>query len=727
MNWRIIYPCYLIAILIASFSYGASESKDDPLAAPTPIGASNMFSKLRFELGDGSNVEFHSHELVRAAHALLQETASVSLRVCPAYASYNQQVEEAFGIFTSDLVSQAARAYQVDEKTLNLLIGIFYTRGAGAVVGNPQIHGIYQKIMATIRVKKGEASSDEEDYKDSDSSAEAEGLPKPKFGPFIEETYDDRILPIQVMPEYSALGYLGLARHIRTAKEPISGWWVNIGDRIILLRNLPGARQHFYVSDHGLQADVVTSTKSDLLSFTDKGRSQLLYPFKFWRFYNSLDETNKLLIKQRFKLMLNRGLGGGHCRNEFLLYTLSLPKSLFEGALAKGTLDAPYNVGTCLGTKDKSTDPMVIPLSEEEEAVLLSLQEDTNKEYGDIFDITLERIRYRGDIQTPTFVDSLFAGPGGGLSPFFTQIDNIFPPDDGERYRVFFILKELSKKLGEGLQEFLFRPLYCFGSREEGESYRGFADAFDRYYKNAAPRPAHELAREARALLQGKPLTDDSLYFLPNLLAAWILSEGARNETSVLSTLMLLDLIESRVSLVDEDGFNRYDWKYTVVHPRKPSDSRTAVRIKDLYGNNIDLANFDGTHPMAHGESKAHGKKPLGKGEELSAVKQKEGHLIIHWLSQRMRGMEGITCTPVEAKGSNFLQGKPAYQEIDKLLDAKEKPSKSIKRDGLENKWNILKNIKELLMKRLSSLENLLPLNAEASSSAGASTKGGTG
>jgi hypothetical protein len=33
-----------------------------------------------------------------------------------------------------------------------------------------------------------------------------------------------------------------------------------------------------------------------------------------------------------------------------------------------------------------------------------------------------------------------------GLDPFFTQIDNIFHPEEAKLYRVFFTLKEVAKK-----------------------------------------------------------------------------------------------------------------------------------------------------------------------------------------------------------------------------------------------------------------------------------------
>lgn len=665
----------------------AGASANDALAAidsgsqadvRTELGviprASNMFSKLVFTMEDGSVVEFHSHELVRISKKLLLDRRAEFVRpnMIPTYQSYQEQAEAEFRHFTRELLSKAAREYGVGESDLSTLIETFYTQGAAAVVGGPLLPEL-TRIMEVIRERKGVVDH------------------------ILEETYDDHILPVQVVPSYSTLGWLGLASYIRDTLEPITGWWVNIGGRLILLRNLPHERrQHLYVSDHGSQRDVVQSTKDDLLTFTDKGRAEAMSSFMFDKFYSSLSKENKDLLKHRYLLLLTAHPSGTSARrDEFLLYTLSLPADYYQECLLRGRLDSPeFNMTTAVGGGSLQL------LSVTDQAILASLSEETIVAYGKLFELALERIRYRAE-QARTYVSGLYAGSNGGLSAFFTQIENTFPAADADRYRIFFILKEFAKKLGLGLQEFLFRPLHSFGSREKGESYRGFADAFTKYYGSTLARPAHELARETRELLKGRPLVDESVYFLPNLVAAWFVSESARNESSVLSTLMLLDLIESQTTLMDEEGNNRYQWRHTLVHPRKPADSHAVLLIKDLYGNDVDLANFDGMHPMAHAKSNPHSKQDLNNGQRLSPVRQKEGHLIIHWLSQRIKLMAEAECTPVEAKGDNLLTD-PSYEEIDKLL--KEKPSKPL----LNKKWEVLQVIKRLLGQRFDTLDNLL-------------------
>lgn len=529
---------------------------------------------------------------------------------------------------------------------------------------------------------------------------------------FVEEDYDRHILPAQVNPNrYSVSGWLGLTRYIKKTKEPISGWWISIGNRLILLRNLPDQRQHFYVSDHGTQEEILRSTKEKFLTFSDEGRKELFHALSFWMlFYQKLPKEKEELLMKRFLLLLHQGYGGNEQKEEFLLYVLSLPINLCSRALSDGRLDYPCsNVGHYIGTRDEGDLWGEIPLSEEEVKILENIPINKQEDYTHVYKKTLEHISYKGK-QSQIYLVNLYTRnqPGGGLNPFFTQIKNIFSPADTERYQMFFILKEMSKGLTSGLQEFLFRPLCCFGSREEGESYRGFANAFDQYAKSQTARPPHELAQEMRALLKGGVLKDESLYFLPNLIAAWFISETARNEGSILSSLMLLDLIESGIPLIDAEGCNRYDWKFACIHPKKPKYSSMKVNIKDLYGDDIDLADFDGIHPMAHHGSINGGKTLLTNKTNLSAVQQKEGHLIIHWLSKKLK-KEGspLNAQPQPISVTGTLPKNPDYTEIDRLLQAIDKPSSRMS-PQLKRKWQYLQIIKGSLMERLSTLDNLL-------------------
>lgn len=661
-------------------------------------GIEHMFSKIVFYPDGEEPIEFQSHECVRIAHCLIEGTRAQKKELIkpleehypkiPCYSSYNDQIENEFQKFTNHLLSQAAKFYEVDAEGLRFIIELFYKFGPHFLLYNPNVTELWSNIMTSISKKKDDASC------------------------FVEEDYDKHILPAQVNPsQYSVSGWLGLTRYIRKTNEPISGWWVSIGNRLILLRNLPDQRQHFYVSDHGSQEEILRFTKEKFLTFSDEGRKELFHALSFWMlFYQKLPKEKEELLMKRFLLLLHQGHGGNEQKDEFLLYVLSLPINLCSRAISDGRLDYPCsNVGHYIGIRSEGDLWAEIPLSEEEVENLENIPINKQEDYIHVYKKTLEHISYKGK-QSQIYFDNLFTRnqPGGGLSPFFTQIKNIFSPADTERYQMFFILKEMSKGLASGLQEFLYRPLCCFGSREEGESYRGFANAFDQYAKSQTARPSHELAQEMRALLKGGVLKDESLYFLPNLIAAWFVSETARNEGSILSSLMLLDLIESGISLIDAEGCNRYDWKFTLIHPKKPKYNSMKVIIKDLYGDDIELADFDGIHPMAHHGSISGGKTLLTNKTNLSAVQQKEGHLIIHWLSQKLKKKDPtLNAQPQLISTAGVLSKNPDYTEIDRLLEAIDKPSSRMP-PQLKRKWQYLQVIKRSLMERLSTLDNLL-------------------
>ena len=86
-----------------------------------------------------------------------------------------------------------------------------------------------------------------------------------------------------------------------------------------------------------------------------------------------------------------------------------------------------------------------------------------------------------------------------------------------------------------------------------------------------------------RNILKGTPLSKSELYFVPNLIAAWFVSESSRYENALLSGLLLMDLIESQAFHFDSEGNNLHQWMITLVHPLKPEDSRVNILIHNLY------------------------------------------------------------------------------------------------------------------------------------------------
>lgn len=637
-------------------------------AFPATIDAlhyqSNMFGKLDIEVVKSDlTVSFESHELVYVAQRLMEEYTSPGFEDVPVYTDYDEHIEEVFALFSSELLSRAEQAKNLKTGQLNRLMGTLYQDGMKHVLGVPEFRDTLGKI-------------------------------KQPAEPLMEEEYDEFILPPLLKPNSTALNWLSLATYLRTHKEPIKGWWVCVGNRFILLRNLPGEREHFYVSDHGLQNDVLRDTKEDLLTFTDQGRSECNYSFSFWNFYKKLSESEKDTFRAHFVLMFIDDLGRSHARNEFLLYVCSLPSDLKPLAMHSGITHGIFN---SIGSR-KEGEEKVLSLNAAQATRLKVLDPLVLASAEDMFRVAIERIRYRGGVQVPIYVKSLYEGELGGLSPFFTQVDRIFHTDDARRYRIFFILKELSKKIGQGLQEFLFRPLHSFGSAEKGESYKVFSEVVDMH----TAFTEQKLAEMMRGVLQGKSVEDEKLFFIPNLVASWFLAETVRNPSSFLCGLIMLDLMEGGISHMDGDEKNLYSLRHALVHPLKPKDSRKDVKIRDLYGDEVALANFDGTHPMAHSGSVPNSKTKLSNGTKLNAVRQKEGHLLIHWLS-KMILCSDYRLTPSPASLEKVL----CYDDI-KLLYNTTNPSRKIKNDEkLLCKWELLQTIKGHMRNRISKLEKM--------------------
>ena len=204
----------------------------------------------------------------------------------------------------------------------------------------------------------------------------------------------------------------------------------------------------------------------------------------------------------------------------------------------------------------------------------------------------------------------------------------------------------------------------------------------------------------------------EDLYFLPSLTAAWFI-EVARNNNTLITNLILLDFMESGIIHLDTEGNNLYSLKYLLIHPKKPDDSRVEIPIHDMYKNEKDLAQWDGMHPMAHQGSVQESKTLLGNKQKLTTVRQKEGHLLIHWLSE----IFNKECIAVKAvKG--LLVSSPNYDVVNKLLEpvlSKTTSNKMKKNPHLRRKYDIIQKIKEILKKRIDTFENLLSKDSKIS------------
>ena len=348
-----------------------------------------------------------------------------------------------------------------------------------------------------------------------------------------EEVEEDILLPPSIANVKTIQNWLFITRYFcANPKEiPVIAWWLNIAGRLILLKNLPANRQHFYVSDHGFSKNIIVSIKNSLLKFTNKkipyfenGLAQFSLVVNFWKnFYKPASQEVRGNFKTHFIRVLIDNPGMDDDKNLFVLLTLSTPRRSHCSFFKQGELKLPLS--SEVGYPGEQYNSRVLPLTDEEK---VSSQYRT---FEKIFDDLIERTRYM------TVIAKEFTRLAFELTqnPFFTQLENIFHRDDADKFRNFFILIEIAKHLGEGYQEFLYRPVHSFGAREEGESYRNFANAFELYFTSLSPLSESQLAAKMRDALKGEHLNDERLYFIPNLIAAWFASEAARNETSILS------------------------------------------------------------------------------------------------------------------------------------------------------------------------------------------------
>lgn len=459
-------------------------------------------------------------------------------------------------------------------------------------------------------------------------------------------------------------------------KDPRCGWWNIIGNRLLLIRtDETNGRHLFYVSDHGFTDDIiadVSETACDIKWFS--------LPYEDDdRFYDVLDQLSQQMQNmnseefERYKKEITDNI-----KDDNELFTDEFKKELVAD------LNNP-EMQNYYFKHAVTSIPYIVNILRKK---LKGLEE----KYDDFYEAFMEI--------------------GGGND------------ENTRKLIVFYVLREIMIEVNNGLHMPLFRPVYSFGISEPGVSYRVFAEKIIHVLQINNDLTSSDIAKKMREILMGKPLIpiqDDHLSFLSAIVGSWFISESARNKSTILYSLILLDFLESGVSLLDSDNNNLYSWQHIFIHPKKPEHTMTEVDCRDLYGDVIDLAYIDGMHPMAHLDSVQHSKTTLGEKEKLSAVRQKEGHLLIHWLSKKIKqtypslahyvvlakpeseSKEGHRCCLLDKNNTS-------YKEIEMLMAAAEKPSNRIKKDPKKlKKWKILHEIIiPFLKERLGTLDCLL-------------------
>lgn len=398
------------------------------------------------------------------------------------------------------------------------------------------------------------------------------------------------------------------------------------------------------------------------------------------------------------------------------------------------------------GTSDRRGERLLQGIAEELEG--RSNVEDSEgdiEKYGAIFDETMELFRYimEAKLGKQVLLER-------GLPFFHKQIARIAHEQDANDYMVFHILIELAKEVNRGRQKPLLRAKTAYGDGEAGNSYQKFEPQISGYLKNSDGLDEIGLAKKMRELLESKEINDEDLCFLPSLAAAWFLSEAARNPLTTMTTLMLLDMLESEVYFpIDNSkdpsaGNNWYSWRHALMHPQTETGQG---KTKDAYGVRVDrITEFGGCHPMTHTGSYLQTQELPEPNQPLNIARQKEGHLIIHWLqlmidsfSQEVKNKYGLHKIDAKTMRNNDVQKElnldktdeknKKSQKLNKLqgtirkkqaeqldVSKQEKKVNSLEKDiakldeQIKAKETILeKIIKPLLRSRISGFRNFLP------------------
>lgn len=621
-----------------------------------------MYTQLVFNI-DGFRIVFHSHELVKIAKEIVEDK----------FATVPEQNEE--DVIASFTVEDEVSSDEEEEKVIIPFKGLFS-----------------QTISQNF-------------YKRS---------------PFQITRFDDLlILPLHIQGLDTIYKWLYTTKEYSKRfykKTDLSiGWWVKLGDRLLLIKNIP--ENPLYISDHGHARDIIYKVKELALDFPwDKQKCQEMI-MALHKILSEKSEAEKVALMRQVASSSFNEIRSWH------------PDSISNGELEDSIQK----------TKDDPESALRDFITSNEYILYNLVTRFKSITSFPSFRLEIPSKFFLFNTQTMTKIseDIIIDGISYTIEERFKKLEDFVKR---------LVLLKIAEEINEGQHKPLFRPVLSFGSADEGEPYRVFAEYIDRYMRTHTASNA-ELSIYMREILQGGAIKDqlvhDALAFLPNLVAMWFIGEPARNKVCMITGLMLLDMLENDVVLLSLDNTNLYDLKYTCVHPNKPAETSIenrgkGVMILDLYGNILRLNEFDGNHPAAHYLSGSystggHLATQLNTGTLLSPVRQKEGSIIIHWLYnvlqehfQQMQLVNAIEETLVipDYSGEKSISGidhsDTRCLKIKKeILEGKAKGYDMSQKETTLSKLikiRIQKNIIEHLLKfRLDNLDNLLDLNEEQS------------
>lgn len=530
-------------------------------------------------------------------------------------------------------------------------------------------------------------------------------VPDPKFTHFLMQyCVDNNLLhfavgPVPILGLESISSWYSAAQTLKKlystpSSDTYTGRWISVGGRMLLMKTVNDRsfnEGHFYISDHGNYQDLLSNTQE--VALTSRKFDWVGFPKILALIKEFSGESDESIDNALYEIMLTVAQKHWNISSEEMRYVKVLLSRFLELKQKSQQLNNLYKI------REQKYIELAIELQQEYENFFNLIRTQPHETRA--FPEASEEMRVlKGVLEG--FIE--FSKDKGYVLEIYT--------DDYIEYIKKRVVIEITQDINYGDRLGVLRPVNSFGELS-AEPYRKFAISLSSYFNHDNIHSAAKIAYFIRCILSGGEIREEKLNFLPNLVAAWFLGESVRNSVSILSGLMLLDLIESEISLLDSKSRNLYDWSHTLIHPDKPHNSIDYVAFRDLYGDEVDLGKFDGSHPMAHGDSVQHSKATLGKGQKLSAVRQKEGSIIIHWLSVILKQKFKLECKAESACDFPLIYEKgrePNYDTIEKLLRSSAEPSKSIKKNLVQlEKWKLLHQfIVPSFKQRLSNFDNLL-------------------
>lgn len=448
--------------------------------------------------------------------------------------------------------------------------------------------------------------------------------------------------------------YFALANTLEQyANDPnvrLNGWWLHIGGRSLYLKNQDRKTQ-FYISDFGLYTDIFDCMKRCVIDtpWISKPVEESPLLAGFSRIgINILDENFRLpkADPEMYRLIFT-GVA---------FYRL---QEIYPSRSAEHIISLLNRVRR----DDEYLMHHVYRYLSESKFISRSLQEAYKKK-------VIEK------------------------ASLIQKVHKLYPNSENKRHAVLsrFTALDLITEVNKGSHKIFFRPQHAFYEADsDGASYATFARVIGHYLEHYPCKP-NELAQQFRRVLKNEVIPTDELDFLPNLCAAWFVAEATRNRCTIPASLMILDFLQNPQWLDHDSPETQqwYTWRNVFLHPEEGKNANCL----DLYGDAIEakkpgtdpITYFRGLHPMVHLESRPESATKLMENTKLSRVRQKEGSILLHWITVQLRKrlpnakIEVTTFT--EGDKSSYLT-LPDYAEISMISRSSGKAKKVIDQDAV--------------------------------------------